>query len=199
MCDKWPPEVSLYFKDAVWLQPRQKLVQLHYPELRSDLQQYQDTSQCYPDVGEWVLVYRNYYFDADFAGAEKCVKYERFGVYENFTTPCIFLFGPHGSNTGSITLSSSPCYTAKNQKSFVPEDDNVPAVEFHTIYMNCASCFVARHPYAANGYGCTLWRRYDSLNIPDVCCEFIYDENCGTSPKYHMYHSTCTWNPPTNP
>ncbi|KAH6924601.1 hypothetical protein HPB50_020047 [Hyalomma asiaticum] len=60
-----------------------------YPEQRSDLQRYQDSSRCYPEVGEWYLMFRNYYEDADFGGVEKCVRFRTFGEYsyDNYTTP----------------------------------------------------------------------------------------------------------------
>ncbi|XP_077494433.1 uncharacterized protein LOC144105135 [Amblyomma americanum] len=169
-----------------------------YPELRSDLQVYQDTSRCYPNVGEWYLMYRNYYADPLFGGTAKCVKYNRYGEYEYFSTPAVLTFGQEGYLTGRITLTSSPCYVGKNRKTFNPNGDAETQESFHTIYISCDSCFIARHPYAANGYGCSYWRRSDVALEPDDCCEFIYDENCGTAPKYKMYDRSCTWAEPPN-
>ncbi|KAL1485476.1 hypothetical protein MTO96_031932 [Rhipicephalus appendiculatus] len=70
-----------------------------YPELRSDLQDYQDASRCYPDVGEWYLMFRNYYVDADFGGSEECVKFRTFETYssENYTAYVEFVIGNEGS------------------------------------------------------------------------------------------------------
>lgn len=43
------------------------------------------------------------------------------------------------------------------------------------------------------GYGCTYWRRTDTLRqLAADGCEFIYDELCGTTPKYKFYDPTCT-------
>ncbi|KAL1430831.1 hypothetical protein MTO96_014694 [Rhipicephalus appendiculatus] len=68
---------------------------LTYPEARSDLQKYQDVSTCYPDLGEWVCLYRNYYEDPDFGGHAKCLRAKRFGGYDNFTTNIAFTYGEH--------------------------------------------------------------------------------------------------------
>nr|XP_054934136.1 uncharacterized protein LOC129388108 [Dermacentor andersoni] len=164
-----------------------------YPELRSDLQEYQDSSRCYPNDGNWHLMYRNYDYDPNMGGEAKCVTFSTFGKYENFTTPANFAYGYSETVRGTLTLGSSSCYTAKNKKEFVPNDDNASSESFHAIFMDCESCFVGRHPNAGDGRGCTLWRRYDSLDRRLDYCEFIYDENCGSSPKYKMYDSTCTW------
>ncbi|XP_054934203.1 uncharacterized protein [Dermacentor andersoni] len=136
-----------------------------YPEVRSDLQKYQDVSKCYPDVGEWICMFRNYYEDPNFGGHSKCLRYNRFGTYENFTTKMVFTFGEHGTQntTGKFVLESSPCYTGKNIHSFTPDSRN----------------------------GCSLWRRRGTLDEPNDCCEFIYDENCGSSPKYPVYEQSC--------
>ncbi|XP_075532078.1 uncharacterized protein LOC142564800 [Dermacentor variabilis] len=94
-------------------------------------------------------------------------------------------------------MSSTDCYVAKNKKTFVPDNNGGPDESFHVIYIECATCFVARHPYAGDGQGCSFWRRSDSLHESAHCCEFIYDQNCGASPKYKMYNPTCTWRTPT--
>ncbi|XP_077492555.1 uncharacterized protein LOC144103775 [Amblyomma americanum] len=168
--------------------------QSQYPEERSDLQQYQDVSQCYPDVGVWISMYRNYYADPDFGGSAKCLKFQRYGTYENFTTPVAFTFGQNGTTKGKFVLSSSPCYTGKDIHKFTPDNAQNPHEDFYVIYVDCASCIVVRHRYAANGYGCSLWRRAGTLQIPNDCCEFIYAENCGTSPKYQVYDpNTCNF------
>uniref|UniRef100_A0A6M2CQL6 Putative lipocal-1 1 n=1 Tax=Rhipicephalus microplus TaxID=6941 RepID=A0A6M2CQL6_RHIMP len=166
---------------------------LFYPELRSDLQEYQDASKCYPNVGEWYLMYRNYEVDAIIGGTAKCVKYSIHGSYENFSTSAMFTFGRDGYTKGKLTLSSTDCYIGKNVKTFVPQNNNYPEEWTQIIYMNCETCFVARHPYAKNGLGCSLWRRSNNLYESAYCCEFIFDQNCGASRKYYMYNPTCTW------
>nr|XP_054918460.1 uncharacterized protein LOC129380709 [Dermacentor andersoni] len=164
-----------------------------YPEARSDLQKYQDVSKCYPDIGEWICMFRNYYEDPNFGGHSKCLRYNRFGTYENFTTSVVFTFGKHGTQntTGKFVLESLPCYTGKNILSFTPDSPDVPLEDYHIIYVNCESCVVLRHRYADNGNGCSLWRLRGTLDEPNDCCEFIYDENCGSAPKYPVYEQPC--------
>ncbi|KAK8762790.1 hypothetical protein V5799_025943 [Amblyomma americanum] len=62
-----------------------------------------------------------------------------------------------------------------------------PVEDFYVIYFDCTSCAVIRHRYTDNGYGCSLWRKVGTFQEPNDCCEFIYDENCGSSPKYQVY------------
>ncbi|KAL1430888.1 hypothetical protein MTO96_014742 [Rhipicephalus appendiculatus] len=134
-----------------------------YPEQRSDLQRYQDTARCYPDVGEWYLMFRNYYVDADFGGAEECVKFRTFETYssENYTAYVEFVIGNEGSmqHSGGYENALEPTKSA---------DDRSPM-----------------------GYGCSYWRRIDTFYEANDCCEFIYAQNCGTSPKYHFYDDSC--------
>ncbi|XP_077508047.1 uncharacterized protein LOC144119254 [Amblyomma americanum] len=167
---------------------------LYYPELRGDLQAYQEHSRCYPDVGEWYQIYRNYYYDPDFGGASKCVKYQSYGTYENFSTPAFFTYGitGNGSVPGRYSLSSTPCYNGKNLGTFIPDETSaVVQEEWNVIYTDCNKCFVARHRYAYNGYGCTYWRRVSTFHENGDCCDFIYDENCGSSPRYQIYYPWC--------
>ncbi|XP_077485137.1 uncharacterized protein LOC144095225 [Amblyomma americanum] len=136
---------------------------LFYPELRSDLQKYQDVGSCYPDVGDWYVVYRNYYEDPYFGKAEKCVKFSTYGDYQNFSKAAIATFGTNGVGSGRISLSSTKCYWAKNVLIFTPR----------------------------NGYGCTYWLHSSAVGQEHRGCEFIYDENCGSSPKYQIYDQSC--------
>uniref|UniRef100_G3MSF4 RING-type domain-containing protein n=1 Tax=Amblyomma maculatum TaxID=34609 RepID=G3MSF4_AMBMU len=144
--------------------------------------------ECYPDVGEWYLTYRNYYYDPYFGGSAKCVKYQRYGTYENFSTPIMLTF-PDGEVRGRFSMSSSECYSTKDAVTFVRDDESTQS--FHIIYTDCQICSILRHPYAANGYGCSYWRRTSTLHESDDCCKFIYDQNCGTSPMYQMYDRSC--------
>ncbi|KAH8030252.1 hypothetical protein HPB51_006684 [Rhipicephalus microplus] len=114
--------------------------QITYPEVRSDLQKYQDVSKCYPDVGEWICLFRNYYEDPDFGGNANCLSFKRFGAYQNFTTNVVFTFGEHGK---------------------------------------------------ANTLRMFLVATQGTLSEPNDCCEFIYDENCGSTPKYSIYEQSC--------
>ncbi|XP_049511952.1 uncharacterized protein LOC125940188 [Dermacentor silvarum] len=161
------------------------------PELRCDLQKYQDGSRCYPDPGLWYLMYRNYYADPDFGGSAKCVRYRVTGTYENFSTSIVFMYGEEGMVNGQGYLSSSPCYTAKNIAIFRPDNLSLPVEVYNLLYVDCDLCTIKRHPYVDNGHGCTLWRKADTLHLPADGCEFIYDQNCGTSPKYKIFDETC--------
>ncbi|KAL3246225.1 hypothetical protein MRX96_057823 [Rhipicephalus microplus] len=164
---------------------------LSYPEDRTDLQHYQDSSRCYPDVGEWYLMYRNYYYDPIFGGTAKCLKYAKYGAYKNFSSPAIYTFAGNEKITGRLALDSSECYVSKDTLGFIPDDPNLTPREYYVIYTDCVTCAVLRHRYAAEGYGCTYWRRTTALRNSDDCCKFIYDENCGTSPKYDIYDDSC--------
>ncbi|XP_075726186.1 uncharacterized protein LOC119180117 [Rhipicephalus microplus] len=124
---------------------------LYYPEDRSDLQQYQDTSRCYPDVGEWYQMYRNYYSDPIFGGTAKCVKYTMYGRYENFSSPAIYTFAGNGKITGHLNLDSSDCYVAKDTFGFIPDDPKLTPREASVIYTDCVTCSVLRHRYAGDG------------------------------------------------
>ncbi|XP_075728419.1 uncharacterized protein LOC119165692 [Rhipicephalus microplus] len=137
-----------------------------YPELRSDLQQFQDSSRCFPDIGEWYQIYRNYYYDPNYGGTAKCVKYTRYGAYQNFSTPSMFTYGQ--------------------------ESGDIVEQTYQIIYVDCNICYIVRHPYADNGYGCTLWRRLSTFQQPADCCDFIYAENCGTTPRYQIYEPSCS-------
>ncbi|XP_070378897.1 uncharacterized protein [Dermacentor albipictus] len=136
-------------------------------------------------------MYRNYYSDAHFGGTAKCVKYSKVGRYENFTSRAIVTYAGQGSTTGQLNLDSAECYVAKDKFGYIPDDPTLPPISFYLIYTDCVTCSVIRHRYAGDGYGCTYWRRTDALQKPDDCCEFIYAENCGLSPKYQIYDSSC--------
>ncbi|XP_077494511.1 uncharacterized protein LOC144105240 [Amblyomma americanum] len=135
-------------------------------------------------------MYRNYYHDPDFGGAAKCVKYQRYGAYENFSTPVVLTF-PEGAVRGRFSMSSSECYATKYVVTFVRDDKSTASLMFYIIYTDCEICSILRHPYAGNGYGCSYWRRVSTMDQTDDCCKFIYDQNCGTSPKYRMYDTSC--------
>ncbi|XP_037524013.1 uncharacterized protein LOC119401359 [Rhipicephalus sanguineus] len=136
-------------------------------------------------------MHRSYYVDPAFGGSAKCVIFERYGAYENFSTPIAFHVGEQETIKGQVTLDAAPCYTCRNQATFVPENDGVPQEIFYAIYVDCTTCTILRHHYADNGYGCSFWRRADTMHEPADYCDFIYDENCGTAPKYEIYDASC--------
>ncbi|KAH8030254.1 hypothetical protein HPB51_006686 [Rhipicephalus microplus] len=139
-----------------------------YPELRSDLQQFQDSSRTI------LIFYRGYLSTAN-----------------RFDNNVYFL--AKQSKEGEITLTPSSCYSARNSLKFVPYNNTGDLIEetYQVIYTDCETCFVFRNVYANGGYGCALWRRTSTFRQPADCCEFIYDENCGTSPKYQIYLPSC--------
>ncbi|XP_054917118.1 uncharacterized protein [Dermacentor andersoni] len=148
-----------------------------YPEIDATLQYYQDLSTCSLDKVEWSLVYRNFHDDVYF-GSIKCIRFHDLGVCAEYATANLSLRG-NCNTTHVIILGSSWNYTAKN-----------------LIITDTSEC-----------YGCTYWRSFDRIHQQAEGCEFIYDELCGTTPKYDLYDPTCTpvtfsillWEPVTPP
>ncbi|XP_037581109.1 uncharacterized protein LOC119464274 [Dermacentor silvarum] len=165
----------------------------YYPELRFDLQKYQDPMACPARAGEWHMVYRNYPYDPFYGGVAKCVSFQRLGPVKDFTFPAKFSWRSDGAGTqsvvGTYVFSSTPGYTARNLHTFLPK--NAPfAWQKHTLYVDCGNCYISRHHYAGNG--CTLWRR--ARNVPGKGtdhCDFIFDLVCGSFPKYVVYEPSC--------
>ncbi|KAL1485479.1 hypothetical protein MTO96_031935 [Rhipicephalus appendiculatus] len=180
---------------ALIIQCTPMLAQLfEYPEDSSDLQKYQDVSRCYPDIGEWYMMYRNFYVDQTFGGSAKCVKYSGAGKYNDYSMPAVIEYHPNESVSHHLTLGSLACYKARNIKILTPTlgnggstESNLAPQMFHVIYTDCKKCLVLRHRYANSGTGCSFWRRADSIKKCADCCEFIYDEICGSFPKYKVY------------
>ncbi|XP_072141160.1 uncharacterized protein [Dermacentor andersoni] len=107
---------------------------------------------CYPDVGEWYLMFRNFYEDPDFGGVRHCVKFRRYGTYsfENHSTSVEFAFGSEGSIRGEFTMTSSDCYAAKDRVIYQRYDNISSPRNFRVLYTDCTFCSILRHPYAAN-------------------------------------------------
>uniref|UniRef100_A0A224YLR0 Lipocalin n=1 Tax=Rhipicephalus zambeziensis TaxID=60191 RepID=A0A224YLR0_9ACAR len=146
--------------------------------------------KCTLDKTVWNLVYRNYYDDAHF-GIVKCATFRDLRNFKDYFTSIRSDKNGTFNSSEKIVLKSSPGYTAKNLIQLKSEGKN-GTVEVNVIYTDCQKCIVLRHPYANDGYGCTYWRRYDTIKEQTDGCEFIYDELCGTVPKYRTYTSTCT-------
>ncbi|KAL1430880.1 hypothetical protein MTO96_014737 [Rhipicephalus appendiculatus] len=161
-----------------------------YPEISASLQNYQDLSTCTLDKTVWNLVYRNYYDDAHF-GSVKCATFRDLRNFKDYFTSIRSDKNGTFNSSEKIVLKSSPGYTAKNLIQSKSDGKN-GTVEVNVIYTDCQKCIVLRHPYANDGYGCTYWRRYDTIKEQTDGCEFIYDELCGTVPKYRTCTSTCT-------
>ncbi|XP_054934133.1 uncharacterized protein [Dermacentor andersoni] len=175
-----------------------------YPEIDATLQCYQDLSTCSLDKTEWSLVYRNFHDDVYF-GSIKCIRFRDLRLDADYASPNLSLSG-NFTTTHVIILDSSWNYTAKN---LIITDTNElhSIVEVHVIFRDCELCMVLRHPYANNGFGCTYWRSFNRIRQQAEGCEFIYDELCGTTPKYDLYDPTCapvtfsihSWEPVTPP
>ncbi|XP_037524029.1 uncharacterized protein LOC119401368 [Rhipicephalus sanguineus] len=146
------------------------------------------------------MMYRNFYVDNTFGGSAKCVKYSGAGKYSDYSMPALISYHPDKSVSHHLTLGSLACYKARNIKVLTPNtigngtsgnsssmENNLAPQMFHVIYTDCKMCLVLRHRYASNGAGCSFWRRADSLKKCTDCCEFIYDEICGSFPKYKVY------------
>ncbi|KAH6923352.1 hypothetical protein HPB50_000437 [Hyalomma asiaticum] len=139
-----------------------------YPELRPDIQKYQDAQRC-PDMREdFYLVYRNYLYDPYYGGTSRCVKFHRIEAYTDVHTSTKVSWHSPGYGRrymhGHQILTSTPGYMIRNE---------------HTL--------ISHH-----GYGCSLWRAASlvSQNRTDHC-DFIFDVVCGNSPKYQIYDPAC--------
>ncbi|KAL3183668.1 hypothetical protein MRX96_033763 [Rhipicephalus microplus] len=170
-----------------------------YPELRPDLERYQDARRCGRKNEDYYLVYRNYLFDSNYGGTSKCVKFHAIEVFGDTQTSAKYSWSAPGYGRqylhGRQHLASSPGYSIRNLHTITSH--HVPGVwRHHTIYKNCHSCYIARHHYARGGYGCSLWRPASVIaqNRIDYC-DFIFDALCGSSPKYYIYDPACERTP----
>ncbi|XP_075531649.1 uncharacterized protein LOC142564519 [Dermacentor variabilis] len=165
----------------------------YYPELRPDLQKYQDPLACPETPDKWYLMYRNYPYDPFYGGAAKCVSFQRLGPSKDLAVPSKFSWHTNGAGTQSVVgtygFSSTPGYRAKNLHIFFPK--NAPfAWQMHTLYVDCGNCYIGRHQYT--GHGCTLWRHAQNGIVKGADhCDFIFDLLCGSFPKYRVYEPTC--------
>ncbi|KAL1430895.1 hypothetical protein MTO96_014749 [Rhipicephalus appendiculatus] len=155
-----------------------------YPELKPYVQKYQDVQRCGPMPEDYYLVYRNYLYDSNYGGTSRCVKFHKIERYIDV----------HGLTKGFLghkriwtPIHARPRHSDANAGKHEPATWN-----HHTVFMDCISCYIGRHHYARNGYGCTLWRPASlvSQNRTDYC-DFIFDVVCGSSPKYYIYDSAC--------
>ncbi|KAH8030253.1 hypothetical protein HPB51_006685 [Rhipicephalus microplus] len=64
--------------------------------------------------------------------------------------------------------------------------------DHHAIYVDCETCYIGRHRYARNGYGCTMWLPATHVTKGSTdYCDFIFDAFCGGAPKFYMYNPSC--------
>ncbi|XP_075726958.1 uncharacterized protein LOC119165691 [Rhipicephalus microplus] len=166
-----------------------------YPELKPSVQKYQDVNRCGPMVEDYYLVYRNYLYDSQYGGTSRCVKFHKIVPYTDIHGLTKISWARHGFARlymhGHDTVTSTPGYTARNLHTITSHHEPA-AWNHHTIYSDCTTCYIGRHHYARNGYGCTLWRAASiiSQNRTDYC-DFIFDAVCGSSPKYYIYDPAC--------
>uniref|UniRef100_A0A131Z2K7 Lipocalin n=1 Tax=Rhipicephalus appendiculatus TaxID=34631 RepID=A0A131Z2K7_RHIAP len=166
-----------------------------YPELKPYVQKYQDVQRCGPMPEDYYLVYRNYLYDSNYGGTSRCVKFHKIERYIDVHGLTKVSWATNGAGRrfmhGHDTLTPMPGNTVRNRHTFTSHHE--PATwNHHTVFMDCISCYIGRHHYARNGYGCTLWRPASlvSQNRTDYC-DFIFDVVCGSSPKYYIYDSAC--------
>uniref|UniRef100_A0A6G5A5Z6 Putative lipocalin lipocalin n=1 Tax=Rhipicephalus microplus TaxID=6941 RepID=A0A6G5A5Z6_RHIMP len=159
------------------------------------VQKYQDVNRCGPMVEDYYLVYRNYLYDSQYGGTSRCVKFHKIVPYTDIHGLTKISWARHGFARlymhGHDTVTSTPGYTARNLHTITSHHEPA-AWNHHTIYSDCTTCYIGRHHYARNGYGCTLWRAASiiSQNRTDYC-DFIFDAVCGSSPKYYIYDPAC--------
>ncbi|XP_037273682.2 uncharacterized protein LOC119165696 [Rhipicephalus microplus] len=157
-----------------------------YPEIQPHLQKYQDFGWGFPAIGEWILVQRNYYEDLLFGAEVRGIKYQRYGRNTAHNTPIVITYQDGTKVSARLTIGSSEGYQAKNLIRIDFCHSNY-SIEAHLIFWEPFNCLIIRHPYVDNGLGCSYWRHVAALKKPDDCCQFIYAENCGTSPRYQIY------------
>uniref|UniRef100_A0A224YLT8 Lipocalin n=1 Tax=Rhipicephalus zambeziensis TaxID=60191 RepID=A0A224YLT8_9ACAR len=167
---------------------------IFYPEMRKDLEKYHDPHRCTAQRPQWYLMYRNYYYDPYYGGTANCVKFQRTAPPKNFTMPATYSWcGPSGCGSIDVhySLLSTPGYEARNLHSFTAKEQAL-TWEHHAIYVDCESCYIGRHHYALNGYGCTMWLPATPLSKESTeYCDFIFDVFCGSAPKFYMYNPSC--------
>ncbi|KAL1430896.1 hypothetical protein MTO96_014750 [Rhipicephalus appendiculatus] len=118
------------------------------------------------------------------------------GLLHRKISPCqLHTLGVGHRGCGSIdvhySLLSTPGYAARNLHSFTAKEQAL-TWEHHAIYVDCESCYIGRHHYARNGYGCTMWLPATPLSKESTeYCDFIFDVFCGSAPKFYMYNPSC--------
>nr|XP_037273679.1 uncharacterized protein LOC119165690 [Rhipicephalus microplus] len=167
---------------------------MYYPELRKDLERYHDPHRCTAQRPQWYMAYRNYWYDPFYGGTAHCVEFQRIAPPKNFTMPAKYSWcGTSGCGSIDVhySLLSTPGYAARNLHSFSAKEQAM-VWDHHAIYVDCETCYIGRHRYARNGYGCTMWLPATHVTKGSTdYCDFIFDAFCGGAPKFYMYNPSC--------
>ncbi|KAG0431694.1 hypothetical protein HPB47_021550, partial [Ixodes persulcatus] len=118
----------------------------HFPELKPELEKYQDTSEVYPITEPFYELYRNYDEDP-FFGTAKCVRFSQVGPEEDRGYPILAQWGEDNQSMMAYTeLESSEGYTIKNKAVFTVDgvDGSLP---FYVTFLEVGNCGVIRNAY----------------------------------------------------
>ncbi|CAN7986950.1 unnamed protein product, partial [Ixodes hexagonus] len=115
------------------------------------LQKYQNETACFPLEERWFIKYRNKESDSMFGGTAKCVRFSETDPGEDGAYPVILEYEPDVSIDLTVTLSSSPGYTAQNILNFRPQGQNISAQAI-SAYKDVKKCDVLRLPYAGGKF-----------------------------------------------
>ncbi|CAN7989291.1 unnamed protein product [Ixodes hexagonus] len=160
-----------------------------YPELQNPaLGKYQDTSKCLPLKETWYSLYRNFENDPAFGGMAKCVRFTSVGPGEDRSFPMVVQYG--NTSTDILTsISSFEGWNAYNILHFQPAGQNVSLLVY-VGYSGCKECALFRNTYI-DDHACTLVVPESALRKDIMCCHFVFDLLCGTTPKYYTYDKSC--------
>ncbi|XP_037564433.2 uncharacterized protein LOC119443922 [Dermacentor silvarum] len=161
------------------------------PDLNPALGAYQDERQCFPFKSTLHQIYRNFESDPYLGEEAKCVRTGSTGPLVDSSLNTTFEYGSDGVLDVTITVMSSPGYTAANVLNLQPTNNDLPAFNFTVAYRDCKNCKVFRHSYIDNGAGCSYWVTDEALGEKTTCCEFVYELLCGTDQKYTIYDESC--------
>ncbi|CAN7986952.1 unnamed protein product, partial [Ixodes hexagonus] len=153
------------------------------------LQQFQNEALAFPLKKTWYIKYRNYETDPFFGGTAKCVRLTETNPGKDDVYPLVLQYNPDVSVDITVTLSSSPGYTAKNIETHYRQDKNISATAY-TAYKDVKKCGVLRIP-EVGADACVLLVPESQLTSNNTCCDFIFDLLCGTTPKFYIYDSSC--------
>lgn len=160
-------------------------------DINPDLGEFQDETECFPVVETWHQMYRDFEEDPYLGGKAKCVTGTETGDYEDGAAIVVFEFPPDEVLNTTITLMSSPGYTAKNILNVQSIDAPYMNENLTIAFRDCHSCKVVRHSYIEKGTGCSIWYTHKELHIDHPFCDFIFELLCGIKPTYQIYDDSC--------
>ncbi|XP_040062190.1 uncharacterized protein LOC115323945 [Ixodes scapularis] len=162
----------------------------HFPELKPELEKYQDASEVYPLTEPFYELYRNYEEDPIF-GTAKCLKFSQARPEEDRGYPILAQWGEDNQTIIAYgKLQSSEGYTVKNMGLYTVDgvDGSLP---LYLTFMEVGNCAVVRIAYV-NEDACGVIVPESHLGQDTTICDFVYDLLCGTY-KYHLDDENCNW------